>query len=173
MHGARYGVAGAFALTVMGCHHAGGNAALLDRAAHDLQCPRDSISILEGGKERDVEGCRRRATYVWTGRAWVPADQQPTTYGQGGPLIVYPGQGATPYGQQPQFVQQSGTPYVPQPPPGYAPAQWPQGQGPLQTPYAPAQPVPYAQPQPVPYAPTLPAGYVQTAPGGAAQPQPR
>ena len=128
-----YGFLVALALALAGCGHAGGNHALLDRAAHDLQCPREQISILEGGKERDVEGCGRRATYGWTGRSWVPADQQPTKYGQAGPTIVYPGQGAPATLQQAQYVQQPGTPYVQQPPPSYGQA--PPGYGPpLQSP---------------------------------------
>ena len=103
-------------LLAAGCGHGGGsNRALLDRAAHDLQCPRDSVSILESGKLRDVEGCGRRTSYAWTGHAWVPADQQPTTYGQPGPAIVYPGQPNQPNVQQAQYVQQPGTAYVQQP----------------------------------------------------------
>ena len=111
----QYRLIGALALLVTGCAHARGNHALLDRAVHDLQCPRDSISVLEGGKERDVEGCGRRATYGWSGRSWVPADQLPTTYGQAGPTIVYPGQGAPRPLQETQYVQPPGTPYVASP----------------------------------------------------------
>jgi hypothetical protein len=108
----KYRLVAVLALLVTGCAHAGGNRALLDRAVHDLQCPRDSISVLEGGKQRDVEGCGRRATYGWSGHSWVPADQLPTTYGQAGPTIVYPGQGAPRPLEQTQYVQRPGTPYV-------------------------------------------------------------
>lgn len=143
-------------LLAAGCGHGGGsNRALLDRAAHDLQCPRDSITVMESGKLRDVEGCGRRTSYAWTGHAWVPSDQQPTTYGQPGPVIVYPGQPnqpnvqqaqsvqqpGTPYVQQPgtPYVQQTGTQYVQQPPPSY-------GQAPPPPPYQGQQPAPYYGP---------------------------
>jgi hypothetical protein len=152
-------IAGALAL-VTGCAHAGGNRALLDKAVHDLQCPRDSISVLEGGKQRDVEGCGRRATYAWSGHSWVPADQLPTTYGQAGPTIVYPGQGAPQPLQETQYVQRPGTPYVQAPSSvgGAFPQAYPVGtygqplaQGQATFPYGPSQPVPYSEPHAVAY----------------------
>jgi hypothetical protein len=115
--GAERGVIFAGLLLAAGCggHGGGSNRYLLDKATHDLQCPRDSITVMESGKLRDVEGCGRRASYAWTGHAWVPSDQQPTTYGQPGPVIVYPGQPNQPNVQQAQYVQQPGTQYVQQP----------------------------------------------------------
>lgn len=164
----RYQVAGALALLVTGCAHAGGNRALLDRAVHDLQCPRDSISVLEGGKQRDVEGCGRRATYAWSGHSWVPADQLPTTYGQAGPTIVYTGQGEPRPLQETQYVQRPGTPYMqPRPsvggafPPAYPVATYGQ----------PLEPGQYAPPQAVPYGVVM--SYAPPPPAGSAQAQSR
>jgi hypothetical protein len=129
-----YGFVGALGLlSVIGCGAGGKNGTLRDRASHDLQCPRDDLSVLEGGSQRDVEGCGRRATYTWTGHAWVPSNDQPTLGAQAAPNGAYappPGQGQygqQPYGQAPYGQQQYGqTPYAP-----------PQGQG----------PAPYGQPQ--------------------------
>jgi hypothetical protein len=180
----QYPLIGALALLVTGCAHGrGGNHALLDRAVHDLQCPRDSISVLEGGKQRDVEGCGRRATYGWSGRSWVPADQLPTTYGQSGPTIVYPGQGAPRPLQETQYVQAQGTQYVPPPQsvaggsyatyPGPTYGQAP-ASGQVQTlPYGPAQPSSYGQPQPVPYGVAVSAYALPPPPAGWGQAQPR
>jgi hypothetical protein len=147
---------GGFVLAVLllaaGCGHAG-NRALLDRASHDLQCPRDSIIVMQGGKLRDVEGCGRRTSYAWTGRAWVPADQQPTTYGQPGPTIVYPGQPNQPNAQPAQYIQQPGTPYVQQ-----TGAPYVQQTG---TPYVQQTGTPYVQQPGTPYAQQTGTAYVQ------------
>jgi hypothetical protein len=153
-----FGFVGALGLlSVIGCGGGGRNGALRDRASHDLQCPRDNLSVLEGGRQRDVEGCGRRETYTWTGHAWVPSNEQPTLGAQAAPNGAYPppqgqapygqapygqapygqapyGQQQQPYGQQPYGQQ----PYGQQPPYGQAPYPPPQGQG----------PAPYGQPQP-------------------------
>jgi hypothetical protein len=152
----QYRLVGALALLVTGCAHAGGNRALLDRAVHDLQCPRNSISVLEGGKERDVEGCGRRASYGWSGHSWVPADQLPTTYGQAGPTIVYPGQGAPRPFQETQYAQAPGTPYVP-PPQAVA-------AGAYVTYPGPPQPAPYGVVVSTHAPPPPPAGFEQAQP---------
>ncbi len=136
-----FGWVGALGLmSALGC--AGGkNGSLRDRASHDLQCPRDDISVLEGGSQRDVEGCGRRATYTWTGHAWVPSSEQPTLGGQPPPGGGYPGQGQAPYGQPPYGQAPYGQPQYGQTP--YAPPQ--SGQ----SPYAPPQggQPPYGEPQ--------------------------
>jgi hypothetical protein len=128
-----YGFVGALGLlSAVACGGGGKNGALRDRASHDLQCPRDDISVLEGGSQRDVEGCGRRGTYTWTGHAWVPADAQPTLSGQGAANPGYPPQqgayGQQPYGQQPYGQQQQygQSPYPP--PQGQAPAPYGQPQ---------------------------------------------
>ena len=144
-------------LLAAGCGHGGGsNRYLLDRATHDLQCPRDSITVMESGKLRDVEGCGRRASYAWTGHAWVPSDQQPTTFGQPGPVIVYPGQPNQPNVQQAQYVQQPGTAYVQQP-----------GAQSVQQPGA-----PYVQQPGTPYVQQPGTPYVQQTGGQYVQPPP-
>jgi hypothetical protein len=151
-----FGLVGALGLmSALGC--AGGkNGSLRDRASHDLQCPRDDISVLEGGSQRDVEGCGRRATYTWTGHAWVPSSEQPTLGGQP-PPGGYPGQGQPQYGQapygQPQYGQapygqpQYGQPQYGQPQYGQTPYAPPQGG---QSPYAPPQGAQPAQGYPPP-----------------------
>lgn len=133
-----YGFVGALGLlSVVACGGGGKNGALRDRASHDLQCPRDDISVLEGGQQRDVEGCGRRGSYTWTGHAWVPADAQPTLSGQGAANPGYPPQqgayGQQPYGQQPYGQQPYGQPQQY----GQSPYPPPQGQA----------PAPYGQPQ--------------------------
>lgn len=147
-------------LSIVGCGAGGKNGALRDRASHDLQCPRDDISVLEGGSQRDVEGCGRRGSYTWTGHAWVPLNDQPTMGAQGAPNGAYgppPGQGQ--YGQQPYGQPQQ--PYGQQPygqTPSYAP---PQGQG----------PAPYGQPSPG-YYPPPPGSAPYNAPRGMQAPYP-
>ncbi len=139
-----FGFVGALGLlSVVGCGAGGKNGALRDRASHDLQCPRDDLSILEGGSQRDVEGCGRRGTYTWTGHAWVPSNDQPTLGAQAAPNGAYgPPQGQGQYGQQQPYGQGQ---YGQQPQYGQSPYAPPQGQGPA--PYGQSQPGYYPPPQ--------------------------
>jgi hypothetical protein len=142
MHDTKLGFFGALALLAAGCHH--GDKALLDLAAHDLQCPRDSIVTFEEGKHRrDVEGCGKRASYARQGKVWVSIDGEREVVQPTQVMVVptQPSQGAA-YGQ----------PVLAQPP--YGPPQLVQ-----------QQPAPYAVPA------VSAAGYIQVGPGGAAQPR--